>query len=243
VAVELYRYIVRADLDATDCLTAELVKAVENTYRDVQIAFANEVALLCENVGADVWEVRQLVNKSPHRDMHLPGPGVGGHCIPKDPWLLIHGTGDGFEARLIPTARAINDSMPLHMVELVEGALREAGKGVRGARIAVLGYAYKENTDDARNSPTIPLVERLEGLGAEVAVHDPYVRGYNEDLEEVAAGSDCVVVMAAHDQYRELKLENLKTRLRMPVLVDGRNVFGMSKAREAGFIYKGVGNV
>jgi len=243
VAVELYRYIVRADLDATDCLTAELVKAVENTYRDVQIAFANEVALLCENVGADVWEVRQLVNKSPHRDMHLPGPGVGGHCIPKDPWLLIHGTGDGFEARLIPTARAINDGMPLHMVELVEGALREVGKKVRGARIAVLGYAYKENTDDARSSPTIPVIERLKDLGAEVAVHDPYVRGYNEDLEKVTVGSDCVVVMAAHDQYRELSLENLKTWLRVPVLVDGRNVFGMSKAREAGFIYRGVGNV
>jgi UDP-N-acetyl-D-mannosaminuronic acid dehydrogenase len=241
--VELYRCIVKADLDPTDCLTAELVKTIENTYRDVQIAFANEVALLCESVGADVWEVRQLVNKSPQRDMHLPGPGVGGHCIPKDPWLLVHGAGDGFEARLIPTARAINDSMPLHMVELVEGALREAGKKVRGARIAVLGYAYKENTDDTRNSPAIPLITRLEELGAEVAVHDPYVSGYNDELEEVVTGRDCVVVMAAHDQYCELDLENLKTLLRMPVLIDGRNVFGMRKAQEAGFIYKEVGNV
>lgn len=242
-AVELYRYIVKADLDPTDCLTAELVKTVENTYRDVQIAFANEVALLCESVGADVWEVRQLVNKSPQRDMHLPGPGVGGHCIPKDPWLLVHGAGDGFEAKLIPTARAINDSMPFHVLELVERALREAGREVRGARIAVLGYAYKENTDDTRNSPAIPLIKRLEELGAEVAVHDPYVRGYNDELEEVVTGSDCVVVMAAHDQYRELDLENLKTQLRMPVLIDGRNLFSMRKAQEAGFIYKGVGHV
>jgi len=242
-AVELYRYIVKADLDPTDCLTAELVKTVENTYRDVQIAFANEVALLCESVGADVWEVRQLVNKSPQRDMHLPGPGVGGHCIPKDPWLLVHGAGDGFEARLIPTARAINDSMPFHVLELVERALREAGREVRGARIAVLGYAYKENTDDARNSPAIPLIKRLEELGAEVAVHDPYVKGYNNDLEEVVTGSDCVMIMAAHDQYRELDLENLKTQLRLPILIDGRNAFSMRKAQEAGFIYKGVGNV
>jgi len=173
-------------LDPTDCLTAELVKTVENTYRDVQIAFANEVALLCENVGADVWEVRQLVNKSPQRDMHLPGPGVGGHCIPKDPWLLVHGATDGFEARLIPTARAVNDDMPLHVAELVESAVREAGGQIRGARIAVLGYAYKQNTDDTRNSPAIPLIKRLEELGAEVAVHDPYVKGYNDDLEEVS---------------------------------------------------------
>jgi UDP-N-acetyl-D-mannosaminuronate dehydrogenase len=106
-----------------------------------------------------------------------------------------------------------------------------------------LGYAYKENTDDARNSPAIPLITRLEELGAEIAVHDPYVRDYNHELEKVVTGSDCVVVMAAHDQYRELDLANLKTQLRMPVLVDGRNVFSMRKAREAGFIYKGVGNV
>jgi UDP-N-acetyl-D-mannosaminuronic acid dehydrogenase len=242
-AVELYRYIVKADLDFTDCLTAELVKTVENTYRDVQIAFANEVALLCENVGADVWEVRQLVNKSPQRDMHLPGPGVGGHCIPKDPWLLVYGTADGLEARLIPTARAINDSMPLHMVELVERALREVGSKVQGARIAVLGYAYKGNTDDTRNSPAIPLITRLEELGAEVAVHDPYVKGYSDELEKVVTGSDCVVVMAAHDQYRDLNLENLKTQLRMPVLVDGRNIFEKEKVQIAGIIYKGVGNV
>ncbi len=242
-AVELYRCIVKADLDPTDCLTAELVKTVENTYRDVQIAFANEVALLCENVGADVWAVRQLVNKSPQRDMHLPGPGVGGHCIPKDPWLLVHGAQGNFEAKLIPTARAINDSMPLHIVELVEEALRQAGKEIQEARIAVLGYAYKENTDDTRNSPAIPLIRHLEELGAEVTVHDPYVRGYDGDPKKMLTGRDCVVVMAAHDQYRELDLENLKAQLRLPVLVDGRNVFGMKQAHEAGFIYKGVGNV
>jgi UDP-N-acetyl-D-mannosaminuronic acid dehydrogenase len=114
---------------------------------------------------------------------------------------------------------------------------------VQGARIAVLGYAYKGNTDDTRNSPAIPLITRLEELGAEVAVHDPYVKGYSDELEKVVTGSDCVVVMAAHDQYRDLNLENLKTQLRMPVLVDGRNIFEKEKVQIAGIIYKGVGNV
>src|SRR5207253_5073318 len=86
--IALYRQVVHADLDATDTLTAEIVKTAENAYRDVQIAFANEVALICEASGADVWRVRELVNKTPNRNMHLPGAGVGGHCIPKDPWLL-----------------------------------------------------------------------------------------------------------------------------------------------------------
>ena len=96
---------------------------------------------------------------------------------------------------------------------------------------------------NSRNSPAIPLITRLEELGAEVAVHDPYVKGYNDELEKVVTGSDCVVVMAAHDRYREPDLGDLKAQLRMPVLVDGRNIFEKEKAQVAGFIYKGVGNV
>ena len=94
-----------ADLDPTDCITAELVKTAENAYRDVNIAFANEVALICEAVGGDVWKVRELVNKSPGRNMHLPGAGVGGHCIPKDPWLLIANIEGYFEPQLIPSSQ------------------------------------------------------------------------------------------------------------------------------------------
>ena len=119
--IALYRYIVQADLDPADCVTAELVKTAENAYRDVQIAFANEVALICEAVGGDVWKVRELVNKSPMRQMHLPGAGVGGHCIPKDPWLLAYGARNkNVPLRLIPAARAINNSMPLHIIDLIE---------------------------------------------------------------------------------------------------------------------------
>ncbi len=243
LAVEFYRHVVKADLDATDCLTAELVKTTENAYRDVQIAFANEVALLCENVGADVYQVRELVNKSPGRAMHLPGAGVGGHCIPKDPWLLVHGTEGKHQARLIPIARAINDGMPWHMVELTEEALAEAGKSIRGARIAVLGYAFIENSDDTRDAPTIPFVARLKELGAEAVVQDPYVQEYNLDLKEAISGADAVVVMVAHDQYRALPLADLRDWTATPVLVDGRHVFDKEKARQSGLVYRGVGNL
>ena len=161
LAVRFYRHVVQADLDPVDCLTAELVKTMENAYRDVQIAFANEMALLCEDMGGDVWQVRELVNKSPYRQMHLPGAGVGGHCIPKDPWLLVANAGDGFAPQLIPAARAINDGMPLHVADLTATALQEAGVDVTAARVAVLGYAYLENSDDTRDSPSAALVERL----------------------------------------------------------------------------------
>jgi UDP-N-acetyl-D-mannosaminuronic acid dehydrogenase len=242
LARELYGHIVEADLDMTDSLSAELVKTTENAYRDVQIAFANEIALLCENVGADVYEVRQLVNKSPYRAMHMPGAGVGGHCTPKDPWLLVHGTEGSLEPRLIPMARAINDYMPLHVAELVQDGLGEAGRAVKEAKVAVLGYAYLENIGDARNSPTIPLVESLHALGARVMIHDPHFAEYNIGLRETVVGSDCVIVMVAHDEYRALDLADLREWVATPVLIDGRNVFDKVRARELGFIYKGVGN-
>ncbi|MGB9724148.1 MAG: nucleotide sugar dehydrogenase [Chloroflexia bacterium] len=239
LAVELYRHIVRADLDATDALTAEIVKTAENAYRDVQIAFANEVALLCESLGADVWRVRELVNKCPYRDMHLPGAGVGGHCLPKDPWLLIAQAPPAFRPRLIPAARAVNEGMPLHVAELVVDGLREAGKDVQGARVAVLGYAFLENSDDTRHSPSAVLVERLQTLGAEVVVHDPHVPEYQGDLRERLRGCDAAVVMVRHEEYLRLDPEELAGLLAPPpVVVDGRHVFTPDAAR---WIYGGVG--
>jgi UDP-N-acetyl-D-mannosaminuronic acid dehydrogenase len=139
--------------------------------------------------------------------------------------------------RLIPAARAVNDRMPLHMVELLEEALAEAGKTVAGTRVLVLGYAYLENADDTRNSPSAVLVDRLWALGAEVVIHDPYVAGYQGEVLAMAQGCDATVVMVAHEAYRALDLDALKAALRTPVLVDGRRVF----APPADWIYRGVG--
>ncbi|MGD8758736.1 MAG: nucleotide sugar dehydrogenase [Anaerolineales bacterium] len=243
LAVILYRHIVHkdSDLDMTDAITAEIVKTAENTYRDVQIAYANELALICENLGADVWEVRELVNKSPGRNVHFPGAGVGGHCIPKDPWLLISNVKDGLQPRLIPTARAVNDHMPLHMVALLRKGLEAEGRKLAGARIAVLGYAYLENTDDVRNSPTAALLAELQRQGAEPRVHDPFVAEFTGDVNQVIEGSDAVVLMVAHDGYRELELSSLRALVRTPVLIDGRNVFDAQQALDAGLRFYKVG--
>jgi UDP-N-acetyl-D-mannosaminuronic acid dehydrogenase len=240
VMVALYRTIVSGKLSKSDCTTAELVKTAENTYRDVNIAFANELALICEAVGADFRVVRELVNQSPYRDVHMAGAGVGGHCIPKDPWLLIHGV-EGFEAKLIAAARARNESMPLHMARLVEDALEEVGRGVYGAKLAVLGYTYLEDSDDTRNSPSEALVAHLVDWGAKVVVHDPWVEPYNGDLWESIAGADAAVVMVAHEQYRALDLARLKSVLKTAVLIDGRHVVESDAARAAGFVFRGLG--
>ncbi|MBE2185002.1 MAG: nucleotide sugar dehydrogenase [Anaerolineae bacterium] len=237
----LYSTYVTGQLDATDILTAEIVKTAENAYRDVQIAFANELAMVCEQLGADVYAVRDLVNKSPGRAMLMPGGGVGGHCIPKDPWLLIANVSAGYQAKLIPAARAINDSMPRHVCQLTADALARHDKPLRGARVAVLGYAFRENTDDDRETPSQYLVEALEQGGAVVQIHDPHVRRYTQPLMDVIAGADAVVMMVAHHAYQSLDLAALRAQMATPVLVDARHMVNPQSALQAGLTYAAVG--
>ncbi len=238
----LYKHIVEGNLETADLVTAEVVKTAENTYRDVNIAFANELALICEEVGADFHRIRELVNQSPHREVHLAGAGVGGHCIPKDPWLLVHGLAE-FTPRLIVAARIVNDRMPLHVARLLEDALDECGKTAYGSRIAVLGYSYLENTDDGRNSPTQALVDHLVDWGAKVVVHDPLIPEYANDLWKTVEGADACVIMVAHDAFKDLDLARLRKSLALPILVDGRRVVERDAAKEHGFVFRSVGRV
>jgi UDP-N-acetyl-D-mannosaminuronic acid dehydrogenase len=262
MAMEMYRSIVRAEVHGTDIMTAEVSKTVENAYRDVQIAFANEVGLLCESLGIDVHEVRKIVNglpndpSAPHanpvRNMHFPGAGVGGHCLPKDTWLLMHGYDTYAESKhqyptsVLITARHLNDWMPIHMVDLLEAALEEAGKELKGSRICVLGYSFLENSDDPRNTPTVPLLRELERRGATAVIHDPYVRedeGYQvePDINRALKGCDAVVLMTSHEEYRSVTPESLKNLLRTMVVIDGRDMFDPGQFLGHGFIFKGVG--
>lgn len=250
---DLYKHVVQGELQETDCITAEIVKAGENTYRDVQIAFANEMALLCEAYGANVWRVRELINDCKKvtdtrpealRQMHYPGAGVGGHCIPKDSWLLIHEVREQVNPKLIPTARYINDFMPTHMFELFESAVKESGKKLKDLKVAVLGYAYDANSDDDRNTPTEPLLEKLKANGVDYEVHDSFIKDYQKDLEVILEDKDAIILMTAHNEYKDLLYTDILGHMNEnPIIIDGRNVFDKEKARSAGFIYKGVGNI
>lgn len=242
IMVDLYRNIVDADLDPCDIVTAELVKTVENSYRDVQIAFANEVALICENNAADVWKVRELVNKSPGRNMLYPGAGVGGHCIPKDPWLLMSSYNDPeFQLELLPAARAVNEYMPLHVLKLLKEAFKKKGISLSNSQILILGYAYLENSDDTRNSPSERLVARLKTENAKVKIHDPWVSDYQGHLLELAKDCDAAVIMAAHKEYRDLSTADLVNSLRHPIVIDGRNIIDPEEMKEKSLIFKSLG--
>jgi UDP-N-acetyl-D-mannosaminuronic acid dehydrogenase len=194
-------------------------------------------------LGANVYQVRELLNKSPGRNMLLPGAGVGGHCIPKDPWLLIANVTEAYQSRLIPAARAVNDQMPYHVVDLIRQGLAEHQLELNGAKIAILGYAFREDTDDDRESPSFYLVEELRRFEANPVIHDPYVKPYQKSLTDVLTGASIAVMMVAHQPYRNMDLTTLYDVMKCPIIVDGRNVVNGGEAKRMGFTYLGIGNL
>ncbi|MEK7785411.1 MAG: nucleotide sugar dehydrogenase [Chloroflexota bacterium] len=197
LATAVYATFVKGNLYQTDDVTAELCKLMENTYRDVNIALANEFAAVAENLDIDPLEAIELANKHPRVKILKPGIGVGGHCIPLDPWFIKEV--DPENSRLIFTSRLINDEMP----GKVAGKIRKAVRGLAGPKIVALGAAYKANTEDTRESPAIEIVKLLREDGYEVAHYDPLAAGYQypagASLATVCAGADLLAILIQHD--------------------------------------------
>lgn len=239
----LYNLITRGEIDVVDTITAEVVKTAENAFRDVKIAFANEIALVCEEVGANVLKVRELINKRYGReDMLMPGAGVGGHCLPKDPWLLLTSS-KGSRFNLIPAARKVNSNMPKHVLKLLIDVLAFKNIDPKNAQVAILGFSYIENCEDQRNSPSQILTNLLKTKKIKYKIHDPYINAYSKSIYEIIAGSDCLILMVAHSEYKKLKLSQLSQLMRQKIIIDGRNFLDKVQAQKKGFIYKGIGNV
>lgn len=260
-AVWLYKQVLKNEVIRTTALTAELAKVVENTYRDINVAFANEMALVCESMGVDVYEVRKLVNnlpfiegkRNPHRNMHIPGVGVGGHCLPKDPWLLKYGlTQYGkkpVKLEVVEASRSRNKYMPKHVVNLLGECFEETNRQKSDdMKIAVLGVAFLEDSDDPRNTPTRDLIYLLDAQKYPYEVHDPHVRQgavefpFSSNLDEVISDSDALVVVTAHQEYKDLNLARIKSLMKEnPIIIDGRTTFDPEEVVELGFSYRGVG--
>ena len=239
---EMYKLITKGTIDITDILTAEIVKTVENALRDVKIAFSNEIALICERLNADIWKVRDLVNRRTGiEDMLMPGTGVGGHCLPKDPWLLVSSVNVSKQL-IIPTARQINSKMPRYVAKIIKSRLLSLGIKAARAKVLILGYSYIENCDDTRNSPSIALIQQLKKIGfKKVLIHDPYAEQYNKDLYKLAHKVDCVVLVVKHDQYKNIDFSRLRKVLAQPLIIDTKNFFSRSKCEGLGLIYHSLG--
>jgi nucleotide sugar dehydrogenase len=232
--------------------TANAVKLTENLFRDVNIALANEFALLYENFGIDTVEVINACATKYNFMPHYPGAGVGGPCLPSNPYyLIVEGLKVGNIPYLIRLAREVNDRMPDHMVELTSEALNEVRKTIGGSRIAILGIAYKPGVKDVQLTPVERIVRRLLDMGATVEAYDPMFVGEKaigikvlKTVEDVVKGADCIVIGTAHEEFKKLDLRSL-SRLtnNRAAIVDGRNVIDPQEARKAGFAFRGVGRV
>lgn len=231
-AREIYGSIVRGPIRITDPTTAELVKLMENTFRDVNIALANEFALAALRLGVNVWEAIELANLHPRVNVHRPGPGVGGHCIAVDPWFLVERA--PMETALVRQARTINERMPVIVAEMVQ----ELCRGVDGPKVGLLGLAYKGNVDDGRESPAYVLARILSSRGFDVAAYDPFVRKgplAGVGLEECVEGAHCLVLVTDHDRFREIDPKYVHHRVAQPVILDTRNHLNRARWEAAGF--------
>ena len=260
-AVELYQPVLTTGkIIPMTATAAEVTKTAENAFRDLQIAAANQLALHCETMGVNVYDVRagidSLKGEGITRAVLWPGAGVGGHCLTKDSWHLERGAqvlgGDlwyphGAES-IFGVARTINEFMPRHMVHLTTRGLERVEKSPEGATVALLGWAFIQNSDDARNTPAEPYLAAMEEAGAKVRVHDPFVEEYpgievSHDLDATLAGADVVTIFTGHHHYASLEAARVKelSGQEHPVIVDGRNVVDPDAFIRAGFIYKGIG--
>jgi len=248
IGAELLKKVTKGEILITDSISAEVAKLAENTFRDVNIAFANELALICEQLGVDAMEVVKIANTHPRVNIHQPGCGVGGPCLTKDPYLLIHPAQEkGFKPRVILPSRKLNEDMPNYTVQRIAQTLKQVGKRVKTSKIAVLGVAYKAQLDDATNSPAETVVRKLISLGAKVTVQDPYcIETFGAEkapnFTEAVKGKDCIVIATDHEPFKNLNLKEIKTLMKeKPLIVDCRRIINPTEALKHGFLYIGVG--
>lgn len=236
-AKEIYTSFVKGNIYLTNLRTAEMVKVMENTFRDINIALANEFAQIAEESGVNIWEAIELANKHPRVNILKPGPGVGGHCIAIDPWFLVE---NSVRSRIVNLAREINDSMPRHVLRLV----KELGIGTHST-ITVLGVAYKGDVDDTRETPALKFIKLAENEGYEVKVHDPLVKSFEYEilsLEAAVKDSDCLVIITDHSKFKELEPREIARLMRKRNVVDSRNILDRERWERAGFKMKVLGD-
>ncbi|PKL74050.1 MAG: UDP-N-acetyl-D-glucosamine dehydrogenase [Methanobacteriales archaeon HGW-Methanobacteriales-2] len=235
ICAMLYADVTDKIVKVQDCKTAEAVKMIENIFRNVNIALVNELALIFDKMDIDIWDAIDAAKTKPYGFMPFyPGPGVGGHCIPLDPYYLSYRSKQfGIIPRFIETAGEINDFMPIHTVNLAKRGLKKLGKYIRGSKILILGLAYKGNISDTRESPAANVIEELKERGAELKVHDPYAKCiktrfgnfYSEDLKESIDWAECAIIVTNHKDYIKLKYLEDKYHQGNILIVDSRNIF------------------
>ncbi len=249
---EIYKYVFGVEIiKMPDCKTANAAKLTANVFRDINIAFVNELAILFENLGIDIIKVLEACDKKYNFETHYPGAGVGGPCLPVNSYQILN-SARGMEnnglLKIIRAARETNESMPYHVVELLSDALNQVGKSVKGSTIALLGISYKPNVKDIQLAPAESIIKRLDELQAITKIYDPFFKSSNvfshkteNSLMDTITGADAAVIITAHNEFRNLEPSLFMAKLRTPILVDTRGIVDMHSAKKAGLVFRGIG--
>ena len=249
---ELYQIIINKDVKVLrNIKTAEAAKVIENTQRDLNIALINELAMIFERLDIDIMDVIDGASTKWNFNVYYPGAGVGGHCLPVDPYYLVKKAKElGYHSKVITAGRSINDNMPLHMLSLVQDALNDQAKSLKNSNIVVLGFSYKENVGDPRQSPAKTLLKHLKWKGANVIVVDPYIEEINpkfgllnNNLYDALNGADVMVLITSHDDFKSIDFKKIKKLMKTPIVIDGRRIYDPDELKNMGFFYRGIGAV
>jgi nucleotide sugar dehydrogenase len=252
IVSKIYGYVFGVEIiKMPDCKTANAAKLTANVFRDINIAFVNELAILFENLGIDILKVLEACDKKYNFETHYPGAGVGGPCLPVNSYQILNsarGMENNGMLRIIRAARETNESMPYHVVELLADALNDVGKSVKNSTIALLGVSYKPNVKDIQLAPAEAIIKRLDQLQAKVKIYDPYFKETTvfshqteTSLDNALVNADAVIIVTAHNEFRTIEPSFFTAKMKTPVVIDSRGIVNIHAAKKAGLIFRGVG--
>ena len=251
IIIEIYKHVFPVELiKMPNCKTANAVKLTTNIFRDVNIAFVNELSLLFEKLGIDINTVLEAADRKYNFQVHYPGAGVGGPCLPVNSYQMLNSAKEigGDLLKMVKIGREINENMPYHVIELLKDALNEGNKQLESSEILILGISYKPNVKDIQLSPAEVIVSELKKIGVKIKIFDPYFKNtlvygieIADNLDEVISKADAVIIVTAHSEFKNIEPEYFLSKMKSPIIVDTRGIIDMHAAMKAGLIFRGLG--
>lgn len=251
IITKIYRHVFTVDLiQMPDCKTANAVKLTTNVFRDINIAFVNELAILFEKLGIDIVKVLEAAKTKYNFQVHYPGAGVGGPCLPVNSYQMLNlaKNVNNDLLKIVQVSRQVNESMPEHVVNLLKDGFEESGKKLESSNILILGVSYKPDVKDIQLTPAEHIVEKLRKVKANIKIYDPYFKSEQvfgikteNNLIDALTNIDAVMIVTAHKEFHDLEPTFLKSKMRTPIVVDTRGLIDLHTAKKAGLIFRGLG--
>ena len=231
-----------------NCKTANAVKLTTNVFRDINIAFVSELSLMFEKLGIDTYKVLEAAKKKYNFQIHYPGSGVGGPCLPINSYQLLNTARRiGSDLSIIESGRKINEKMPEHVIQLTSNAFKESQKLLENSKILILGVSYKPNVKDIQLTPAEEIIKKLQNLGSKILIYDPHFLSREvfgiiteKNIEDIISDVDAIIIVTAHDEFKKIPI-SLFTQMKKPILIDTRGIIEPHEAKEQKIIFRGLG--